>query len=587
MIFLSSIITSATEFFYKLGRSQNFLDLFRHFVGLIPVIFFREIGLSKFKHHGTTRFLVFCVLLLTSISFNYTYFRVPEFGFFLALPFFIHWIENQISISENIKIAILLLFTLLFFHSFISYNSLSSLVMYSILFLGSLIFLIRTRLPLGYYFIILILNLSNIITFEVQTLGEFPLLKKISFPLLNTNRVSDYYALFLVLPFFYLGFSYFQSKKSFFISLAILLCIILALLSNYSRAAFLAISFVVLFYITLLWNLTKLRVILFFFFYLFLLLPLWVYLSTKLGYGFFQSLTDWSAGRIEFWNQFLEIFQRLDLKQKILGLGIGEQNFFISFMDTKTAGIVLDFVKGTDGSFIHPHNLFLSILFYFGLAGAIFYLIGVLFFLKFFHTTSQRKAIYSLSLILFLVHNSLDSLENTLSLVIILAHFLSSSFSKKTFIYSSKSRFFPVVLGIVVLFLLFRSYHSLYNHKNFSIQSKTWKDVRSCQFAYIPDIAKIQEQYKLSLPFDWFLFPELRRSQENFLYAFNYYKKFPTKENYEIVEKTLEICNKKHFRAPLCKFYEENKIVIIFDYYDHLKELDKYPKVEIVKCFKN
>jgi hypothetical protein len=102
-----------------------------------------------------------------------------------------------------------------------------------------------------------------------------------------------------------------------------------------------------------------------------------------------------------------------------------------------------------------------------------------------------------------------------------------------------------------------------------------------------PEKSKILEQHKPILELDIFAFPELRRSQENFLYALKYYQKFPSHENYELLEKTVKFCNKHHFHAILCKFYEQNKMVMILNHFDHVKGLNLYPNTEVMKCLKN
>lgn len=587
MILLGAWVSASSEFFYKLGRKENALDLFRYFCGLVPIIFFLESRKKDFPNRGIFRFLTFSILLYTSISFNYTYFRIPEIGFFLALPILLLLLKRNLDITVSRKLFFFGIILFLSFHSLLTHNSFSSLIIYANLFLATFLFLQKTRLPLGYYITILVLNFAHIFMYELETFGKFDFFQKISSPLLNTNRIANYYSLFLVLPFLYITISKIRTRNNFFIMLSICLLITFVLLNSYSRGALIGIALSVFIYIAVLFQFKKIALFGLSFTFLLQFLPVIVFLGTKFGYNFFLKYNEMSAGRIEFWNQFLEIFSSFNMQAKLIGLGVGEQNFFISYIHSNTSQIILDFVKDTDGSLIHPHSLLLSILTYFGILGIILWLWFIVLIFKKVYFAKGYFVVYSISFLIFFIHNIFDSLETTLSLIISLAHFFGFFFQRNSLTFNDSSKVFKIVFYVLGFFLLVRGYHYVEYFKTLAKQHPTWKNVRSCQFAYVPDISKINEKDKPKQNINFLAFPEFRRSQENFLYALQYYKKFPSSENYNLVEESLNVCLKHHFQPILCKFYERHKIAIILEYFEYFKEPLVYPEREAIKCFKN
>jgi O-antigen ligase len=562
-ILIASWVVASTIYFHKLGRYFHAPDFFRYFVIFIPLIFFREARKKTHEKSFLSSFFLIAILLLSSISFSYLFLEIPETAILLGLPLLVVSSRSVFDLNPSTKIFLFLAVIFLATHCFVGYNSFSTLVYLSIFFLGFVVLLYSEEVSVSYFVLIFILNLINIFIYQIYNLGGFSFFVKNPSPLLNSNRISGSNALYLVFIVSIWAKGVFHHKKVFFTWIIFLILFLVFNFFQYSRGGVVSILLGILFYFILI-HFDKKRAYRFFYvLFLFslvclMLLPFWIQFLSQ---GMDINLEKWdhfSSGRIDLWTHFFRIFQEFELSQKVLGLGLGEHNFFLNYLQMNAGETTLNFATQADGTYIHTHNLLFTLLFYYGGIGFVLFLFssGFLFWKIQKKVRVNRSIIpYAIAPVIFLAHNSFDSLLDTASIVVLLAYFGSFLLESWPRDLSPWERYLVWTMKIAITsFLLIRIFQWEDYHRKELIQKITWTESLDCKFAHVPEIEKIAIEYPLDPDLEFFHFPRQRKSQENLLYQYFYWKKYPTSENLNRMLSVWESCRQHHFRAYLCEY---------------------------------
>jgi hypothetical protein len=238
---LSSLINSITVDFYKLGRYAWHIDFFKYSIGLIPLI----IAFSVSKYKDLSRAYIYLILLLTSISFYYTFLDVPEISLFLSVPLLIETKTNRLSYFNPILILSLLFMLMeqiVFGHiSFYGYGILCNLL------LAFAIINQRQNVSINFYILLIVIGAIHIITRQYINQGSLEFFSKDSSSILNSNRVSGYYVLFIPIALKLINFNKFNRFTLKGILIFVLISTVL--LFQFSRGAIAGCTLSTLFFI--------------------------------------------------------------------------------------------------------------------------------------------------------------------------------------------------------------------------------------------------------------------------------------------------------------------------------------------------